>query len=172
MAEMLIDGAKLDACNTAEADAIRAKTGGTDPIPYDYANNKGFADAIAEIPTGSGGFPAVSGTITLSANTVGYTLNHNAGYAHSIGVIWQESADTSTPPKDSHHYVLHGYFSYQTGTYGKSIGVTCRNGSSNIRRIGDNPTENKVVFNDNGNTYLLGGITYHWAVVDLSQLFN
>lgn len=52
MAEMLIDGAKLDACNTAEADAIRAKTGSTDTIPYDYANNKGFADAIAAIQTG------------------------------------------------------------------------------------------------------------------------
>lgn len=56
MAEMLIDGAKLDACNTAEADAIRAKTGGSSPIPYDYANNKGFADAIA----------AISGKETLS----------------------------------------------------------------------------------------------------------
>lgn len=54
MAEMLVDGAKLDACNTAEADAIRAKTGGTSPIPYDYANNKGFADAIAAIPSGGG----------------------------------------------------------------------------------------------------------------------
>lgn len=55
MAEMLIDGAKLDACNTAEADAIRAKTGGSSPIPYDYANNKGFADAIDSIQTGGGG---------------------------------------------------------------------------------------------------------------------
>lgn len=54
MADMLIDGVKLDACNTAEADAIRAKTGGTDPIPYDYANSKGFADAIAAIPSGGG----------------------------------------------------------------------------------------------------------------------
>lgn len=53
MAEMLIDGAKLDACNTAEADAIRAKTGGSSPIPYDYANNKGFSDAIAAIPSGT-----------------------------------------------------------------------------------------------------------------------
>jgi len=54
MSEMLVDGAKLDACNTAEADAIRAKTGGTDHIPYDFANNKGFADAIAAIETGGG----------------------------------------------------------------------------------------------------------------------
>lgn len=55
MAEMLIDGAKLDACLDAEADAIRAKTGGSADIPFDFANNKGFADAIAAIPTGGGG---------------------------------------------------------------------------------------------------------------------
>ena len=71
MAEMLIDGAKLDACNTAEADAIRAKTGGTDPIPYDYENNRGFADAIATIPSGGGGLAPVLVTSTGgSANDV------------------------------------------------------------------------------------------------------
>lgn len=51
---MLVDGTKLDACMTAEANAIRAKTGGSSPIPYDYANNKGFADVIAAIPSGGG----------------------------------------------------------------------------------------------------------------------
>lgn len=54
MAEMLVDSTKLDACMTAEANAIRAKTGGSTPIPYDYANNKGFADAIAAIETITG----------------------------------------------------------------------------------------------------------------------
>jgi len=53
--DKLVDSAQLDACLTAEANAIRAKTGGTDPIPYDYANNKGFADAIEAIPSGGGG---------------------------------------------------------------------------------------------------------------------
>lgn len=52
MADMLIDSTKLDACLDAEADAIRAKTGGSADIPFDFANNKGFADAIAEIPSG------------------------------------------------------------------------------------------------------------------------
>ena len=55
MAEMLVDSTKLDACLDAEADAIRAKTGGSADIPFDFANNKGFADAIAAIPTGGGG---------------------------------------------------------------------------------------------------------------------
>ena len=54
MAEMLVDSTKLDACLDAEADAIRAKTGGSADIPFDFANNKGFADAIAAIPTGGG----------------------------------------------------------------------------------------------------------------------
>lgn len=55
MAEMLVNSTKLDACLDAEADAIRAKTGGSADIPFDFANSKGFADAIAAIPTGGGG---------------------------------------------------------------------------------------------------------------------
>lgn len=70
MAEMLIDGAKLDACNTAEADAIRAKTGGSSPIPYDYANNKGFADAIDAIP--SGGTTITDGIVITARDANGY----------------------------------------------------------------------------------------------------
>lgn len=51
--DKLIDSTQLDACCTAEANAIRAKTGGSALITYDWANSKGFADAIAAIPTGS-----------------------------------------------------------------------------------------------------------------------
>lgn len=48
-----VDSTKLDACLNAEADAIRAKTGDSADIAFDYANDKGFADAIAAIPSGS-----------------------------------------------------------------------------------------------------------------------
>jgi len=54
MAEMLVDSTKLDACLDAEADAIRAKTGDSNDLTFDFANNKGFADAIAAIPSGGG----------------------------------------------------------------------------------------------------------------------
>lgn len=54
MSMMLIDQTKDSACKTAEADAIRAKTGGSAQIAYDWENNKGFADAIDAIPTGGG----------------------------------------------------------------------------------------------------------------------
>lgn len=45
----LVDSTQLDACCTAEANAIRAKTGGSAQIAYDWANSKGFADAIDDI---------------------------------------------------------------------------------------------------------------------------
>lgn len=67
MSEMLIDGAKLDACLDAEADAIRAKTGDSNDIPFDYANDKGFADAIAAIPSGGGFSLLASGSYTLAS---------------------------------------------------------------------------------------------------------
>ncbi|MBR5342607.1 MAG: hypothetical protein IK149_01775 [Oscillospiraceae bacterium] len=47
-----VDSSQLDACCAAEANAIRAKTGGSSQIAYDWANSKGFADAIAAIPGG------------------------------------------------------------------------------------------------------------------------
>lgn len=66
MLDALIDKTKAEACRTAEANAIRLKTGVTGLISYDFANNKGFADAIAAIETGSSGsFLHESGTIAI-----------------------------------------------------------------------------------------------------------
>lgn len=53
MATMVVDSTKLDACLNAEADAIRNKTGGSADLPFDFANNKGFADSITAIQTGT-----------------------------------------------------------------------------------------------------------------------
>lgn len=53
-ADKLIDSTKENACRTAEANAIRAKTGNTASITYDWTNSKGFADAIESIPSGGG----------------------------------------------------------------------------------------------------------------------
>lgn len=52
--DKLVDSTQLDACMTAEANAIRAKTGGSGQLTYDFANGKGFADEIASIQTGGG----------------------------------------------------------------------------------------------------------------------
>ena len=72
MATELVDASKLDACCTAEANAIRAKTGNSAQIAYDWANSKGFADAIAAIPTGGAdNLP----TVISGGNLGNYTEN-------------------------------------------------------------------------------------------------
>ena len=87
MSEMLIDGEKLDACLDAEADAIRAKTGGSADIPFDFANNKGFADAIAAIPSGGGGVRSAEGTFTLVSDSSFPTITHNLGTVKIAGFV-------------------------------------------------------------------------------------
>ena len=57
MSYELVDAAKLNQCCTAEADAIRAKTGASAPIEYDFEGGRGFADAITAIPSGSQSTP-------------------------------------------------------------------------------------------------------------------
>lgn len=71
--DKLVDSGKLDACCEAEAAAIIAKGGGTAPLAYDFANNKGFADAIAAIP--SGGTEITDGIVINSRNSDGYALS-------------------------------------------------------------------------------------------------
>lgn len=68
--DKLVDSTQLDACCTAEANAIRAKTGGSSQIAFDWANSKGFADAIAAIPSGGG---AIKGVTTLKISSTSET---------------------------------------------------------------------------------------------------
>lgn len=88
MSMMLIDQTKDAACKTAEADAIRAKTGGSTQIAYDFSNNKGFADAIDAIQTGGGGwsiddivvFNGITGDVVITKTSVrDYALAYCCG---------------------------------------------------------------------------------------------
>lgn len=85
MAVELVDATKLDACCTAEANAIRTKTGGSSPIAFDFANSKGFADAIAAIPTGGTDYlPGfIMGTLTTYEDDTVTIIRSNAirGYS-------------------------------------------------------------------------------------------
>ena len=70
MSIAVIDKTIEEACRKAEADVIRAKTGGTDPLGYDFANGKGFADKIAAIP--SGGAEITDGIVVKARNANGH----------------------------------------------------------------------------------------------------
>lgn len=62
--DKLVDSAKLDAALTYTAGRIRAKTGGTENLPFDMTNNKGFGDAIDGISVGI----TPTGTTNITAN--------------------------------------------------------------------------------------------------------
>lgn len=53
--DKLVDSTQLNNSLSYEADRIRLKTGGSADIAFDFANEKGFGDAIDAIPTGGGG---------------------------------------------------------------------------------------------------------------------
>ena len=74
-----IDSAKEAACRTAEANAIRAKTGSTAQLTYDFDNGKGFADAIDSIPSGGGAPSLQSKSVTYTSNGTA-TITPDAGY--------------------------------------------------------------------------------------------
>lgn len=132
MGMMLIDQTKDTACKTAEADAIRAKTGDSSPIAYDYANNKGFADAIAAIPSGGGGPQwELIGTKTIALQEYTSTTTEeqtdtqinisNTDYAWLLTVITCDTAITTTSEWGMSigfggRYTSNGnYYNYGTG---------------------------------------------------------
>ena len=86
MAEMFIDDVMFAACLDAEADAIRAKTGGSADIPFDYANNKGFADAIAAIPSGGDPWTEVVIAQSYGSGTALKQLFNSLGFSSYLAV--------------------------------------------------------------------------------------
>ena len=62
--DKLVDSAKLDAALTYTAGRIRAKTGGTENLPFDLTGGKGFGAAIEGILTGI----TPTGTTNITAN--------------------------------------------------------------------------------------------------------
>lgn len=108
--DKLVDSGKLDACCAAEAAAIIAKGGGTAPLAYDFANNKGFTDAINSIP--SGGAEITDGIVVKARDANGYTTEidiygntiyrdtvyGNTSYAYNYNAYYLEKIDLKNKP--------------------------------------------------------------------------
>lgn len=98
--DMLVDSGKLDACCAAEAAAIIAKGGGTAPLAYDFANNKGFADAIEAIP--SGGSPLLTYKVITDIGTYNASDDNVDGYSRvSVNIVLQNFYTGSSDPQAS-----------------------------------------------------------------------
>lgn len=124
MADMLVNSTKLDACLSAEADAIRAKTGGTADLTFDFANDKGFADAIAAIPSGA----AITDGIVVDA----VDSNGNITAVTKYGALHPYEFGT-------------GSASYAEAPYGKVQTVTLIDDSAAPASAFSNPTIASII---------------------------
>lgn len=83
---------------TAIADAIRGKTGGTNPLTLDQ-----MATAIDEIQTGGGGIKTASGTYTLASDASSMYIDiTDIGFIPDVAIVFLDETDltyTSTPTK-------------------------------------------------------------------------
>lgn len=93
MAEMLVDSTKLDACLDAEADAIRAKTGDSNDLTFDFTNNKGFADAIAAIPSGGSTEVTITDGGNVSQAISTDTIYHFTGNITSLTITLNDGGN-------------------------------------------------------------------------------
>ena len=143
MATELVDATKLDACCTAEANAIRAKTGSSAQIAYDWANSKGFADAIAAISGGgSSGILTFDFTQSLydqETGTFGFVLS-NATQNSSGLHLGASNAYASLSNINLYDHVIEVYVDTTDKQFGNNhgrfimseydSGLICRSGSS------------------------------------------
>lgn len=114
MAIALIDKSKEEACRLAEANAIRVKTGENASITYDFANNKGFADAIAAIQTGEC-VQTASGTFNGCPAAV------NCGFAPDIVLVTSTSEPIDLYTESGDPYSVCWIFDFRVYTHALTI---------------------------------------------------
>lgn len=161
MAMMLIDQTKDTACKTAEADAIRAKTGGSADINYDYENNKGFADAIAAIPSGSS-VQYKSGTYTPAENTQNISVAVGFEPEYALIITDPQGLEQTTSWKQT----LSLYDRVSEVAY--SIQTRYNNGyyaNPAMKLNAGTYSDGVFIFNRVGNYSFLAGVTYYWFCI-------
>lgn len=94
--DKLVDSAKLDAALTATADAIRAKTGSTEPIPWDAET--GFKTTVESMEVGGGGgteweslMPATDITFTNGGEYISFDVVYPLTLEKQYKVKWDNS---------------------------------------------------------------------------------
>jgi len=89
--DKLVDSSKLNNALAATADAIRAKTGDSADIAFDYSNETGFADAVSDIETGGGV------TVSPLSVTANGTYTAPSGTAYSPVTVNVSGGGGTTP---------------------------------------------------------------------------
>lgn len=92
--DKLVDSSKLNAALDYEARKIIAKGGGTAPLAFDFANEKGFGDYIDAIPSGGGLTKLGTGSHTVSAVSSEVTIPVSYTGTAKIALVTKDSPDT------------------------------------------------------------------------------
>ena len=154
MAMMLIDKTKDSACKSAEADVIRAKTGGSAQIAYDWANNKGFADAIAAIPSGGGGLNVDKKTVTRSSASAQMTVDRE--FTDFIFLAFLKDTPTTIP---TNGYALAQMAIYINGKFWPSNGT----GKSYLIKQDGTTAAKFIGFVGNNSQFAVGPTSITWT---------
>ena len=79
--DKLVDSAKLNAALDYEASKIISKGGGTAPLAFDFANEKGFGDYIDAIPSGGADvYVSSTGLLYTPVMTIDLSMERTNGY--------------------------------------------------------------------------------------------
>ena len=142
-----IDSAKEAACRTAEANAIRAKTGSTAQITYDFDNGKGFADAIESIETG----------ITPTGNVELAKQSGNDVTQYASATVRSASVSLNTPTVDANGLITASATVDTSGWIGSAPSSTTKQLSIQAATT-ITPTESSQTAVESGK-YTMGAVT-------------
>ena len=150
---------------TAIADAIRAKTGGTDTLTLDE-----MAAAIASLQAGEGGAllpdwmtEMTSGTVTFAANTDSVSIDHGLGGKPKGFVFFRKGADNSSEMYLNYCYG-YSYKFFNNNTGGSFSGTLVLANGASARVSGSYTATNTsfLVYNDLYNYECKATTAYHW----------
>lgn len=174
--DKLVDSTQLDACCTAEANAIRAKTGSSAQIAYDWANSKGFADAIAAISGGGGGIPHVEAVdYTPSVNTQSLSIPLSFTSAPVVVYIYLDPSDVPSGPSVATVFSVNvGNANARTSTTSwtissrKTLNIKAGGGEDSWSSTPEGTVSNDLISISvaNKSLYFLAGKTYHIIAVE------
>ena len=173
--DKLVDSSKLDACCLAEANAIRAKTGDSSSLTYDWANSKGFADAIAAISGGGGSIPhvyAVDYTPLVNTQSISIPLPFTvAPIVVSIYIDANEKPSAPPVPAVSDIRVAYMEVASQTSwtiSTRRTHNVKTNGSMDSWSSTPEGSVSNELISMDvsNKGLYFLEGLTYHIIAVE------
>lgn len=156
---------------TAIADAIRAKSGGSDGLVFP----DGFLAALESIEAGGGGVPVTTGTIT-PASAATQTITHSLGEVPTYFIIWApynssaalaDSIVSVCAGLNEHVFVYTSTSTTGFNSYQKTVTVDITKNLATYSRnvVGGANNQTIKVADLYDSKYLKSGVEYRWIAI-------